>query len=280
MADKEFHLVTDETAQQILGAINDLVEAQGGTPSQVGTATEYGARKVKGASSPTWERVTRVNGVITPWDISYTPNVGDEITENPFERISLFSPPLFVDKAGNAFRRRKRFFYGTETIGNYEYVWVCEKQLYGWYKLPNVFKRDGVPYWNYVDEPVYEGSFETVDGVKYLCSKSGKIPAHSITRTTAYNAAKAWHTRLDIDTDKEEYLITTMSEITEILQPLLLIMFGSTNSQAFYNGVCNFSAYAWSNATIEAYDLTTNTLYFTNSNVLTHFRVGAGFSNQ
>lgn len=269
---KVFHLLTDETGQEILGAINDLVAAHGGTPSQVGTAIEYGVRKVKGASSPTYERVTRVGGVISAWDITYTPNIGDAIAENPFERISLFSPPLFTDKAGNAFRRYKRFYYGTETIGNYEYTWVCERQLYGWYKLPKAFYRKGVPYWNYVDRPVYEGSFETVGGVNYLCSKPGKNPVHNITRTVAYNAAKAWHTRLNIDTDKEEYLVTTMSEITEILQPLLLIMFGSTNSQAFYAG--HNSSYGSGTYTVTSYDASTKRV---NISGYPGARVGARF---
>lgn len=275
MSDKEFHILTDETGQEILGALNDLVRAQGGTPSNVGTAIEYGVRKAKGASAPAFERVIRVNGVISVWDISYTPNVGDNISENPFERISLFSPPLFVDAGGNHFRRYKRFYYGTEVIGNYIYEWVCEKQLYGWYKLPKAFCRKGVPYWNYVDRPAYEGAFETVNSVNYLCSKTGMFPVHNITRTVAFNAAKAWNTRLGVDADKETYLVSTMSEITEILQPLLKIMFSTTNSQAIYNGNCN--SYGTGNYSVSEYDAATKKITFSSTAALSYLRVGSAF---
>lgn len=93
-----FHFLTDETGQEILGAINDLVAAHGGSVTNESSAIEYGVRWVTDASSPTLERVIRKDGVISTWDISFTRNIGSDITENPFDYIghSHTSLPSFV----------------------------------------------------------------------------------------------------------------------------------------------------------------------------------------
>ena len=206
------------------------------------TILEYGVRFPLNASSPAGERVKRQGGEIQAWDIEYTPNVGS-VTDNPFESIKLFNPELFTDSAGNVFRSFSRFYVAIERTSEYLYYWVCEKQANDKYHLPRAFYKNGSPYWNHVDIGVYEGGQETQSGATCLNSKSGQTLWTNQTRTAAYEGAKAWHKHLSVDTSRECYMITQLSEITEILQPLLLIMFGTRHSQSVYNGVVSASNY-------------------------------------
>lgn len=250
----KYRILTDETGKRIAEAVEGMAEAQGAT---VGDGIEYGFRWVSGASSPVVERVTRQNGVISPWNISFTTNVGGTVNENAFDYISLFAPKDYTDGAGNRFKRFARFYIGRQTIGVYSYVWLCKKQVAAFYVLPRAFKRAGVPYWNYRDIGVYEAGKETVDGTTYLTSKTGLHPAHNINRTTANNYAKAIGTRLGIDTEQEQYSITTMSEIVELMQPLLLLMYGTKNSDGVYKGVQSVFTTA---TPVESYDAATKTI--------------------
>lgn len=231
-----YKVVTDDSfnsqMDELNGTLLSLLDAQGG---KVESDIEYGVRWTKGANSPACERVTRYKGAISTWDISYTANVG-EVHDNPFDYIDLFSPQKFTDVHGNVFARFKRFYVARQTLGTYEYIWVCRKKLYSFYNLPKAFYRNGQPYWNYVDIGCYEGSDEMMDGTSYLASKSGQIPSHNKTRTAFFNNAKAWNNTLE-NTTSEYYLISTMSEITEVLQPLFTIMTATKNSQSIYNGV-------------------------------------------
>lgn len=240
MSSEKRHLFSEEQARadtdRIVAAIDRLSQAHGGDTEAA--AVEYGVRWVKGASSPQLERVTRQNGVISPWNIEFTPNVGGDITDNPFDYIELFAPKLVSDAVGNIFRRFGRFYVGEQTIGNYCYIWVCKSQVNTFYRLPRAFYHKGSPHWAYVDIGVYEGGLETIGSTQYLNSKPGQALASYITRTQAQNAARAWEAKNGSKADEEFYSITTMSEITEILHPLLLIMFGTKNAQAVYNGVC------------------------------------------
>lgn len=202
---------------------------------------EYGVRFLKSASDPKGERVLRKNGVVSTWEIEFSANVGS-VSPNPFEEIKLFSPELVTDSEGNAFRAFRRFYTAFEDTGEYVYYWVCETKANDNYNLPRAFYRNGAPYWDFVDIGVYEGGQESKDGATCLNSKSGQTLWVSQTRTAAFNGAKAWHTALGTDTENEYYMITQLSEITEILQPLLLIMFGTRNSQTVYRGVVDVSS--------------------------------------
>ena len=258
-------------SERMANALENLVTAQGGENA---SSVEYGVRFVTGASDPALQRVTRKDGVISAWDISYTANVGENITDNPFDYIDLFSPELFTDGMGNKFRRFKRFYKGTQHIGVYTYIWVCRKKLYSFYELPRAFYHKGAPYWNYVDVGVYEAAEETIGDAVCLVSKTGLNPSHNRARTTLFNYAKATGAALAVDTAKEFYGIETISQYTEILQPLLLIMFGTRHSQNVYQGVCNITSHVWDSSpdsTLAAYDTATNTIYFSNDHDL---RVG------
>lgn len=220
---------------------------------------EYGVRMVTGQSSPVLERVTRRNGIIAPWDITYTPNVGGTVNDNPFDNIDIFSPEVWTDDFGNKFARFSQFYTGRQIIGQYTYIWVCSKKLYEFYRIPKAFNDCGTQ-WDYVDIALYEGSEDTIDGTSYLASKSGKYPLSKKTRTQFYELAKAYNTKLGNPTD-EYYLITTMSEWTEIITPLMLIMYGTRNTQAIYKGAVSL----WSGLTVAAYDKTTKTIYYNNT---------------
>lgn len=251
---EKYRILTDETGGRIADAVEAIARTQ---VAAIAGEIEYGFRWISGASSPTLERVTRQNGVISAWDIDFVANVGGTINENAFDYLELFAPKDYTDGAGNRFKRFARFYIGRQTIGVYSYVWLCKKQAAAFYVLPRAFKRAGVPYWNYRDIGVYEAGKETVDGTTYLTSKTGLHPAHSINRTTANNYAKAIGTRLGIDTEQEQYSITTMSEITELMQPLLLLMYGTKDTDSVYKGVQ--SAFA-ETTTVENYDAETKTI--------------------
>lgn len=224
---EKHRILTDETGKEMVAALQGLGAAIRND------SVEYGVRFTVGASSSAGERVTRQNGVISAWNITFTRNINNANPNCPFAVYDLFNPALWTDNAGNVFRRFSRFYYLHEVVGNYEYYWVCRKQVRLDYRLPKAF----LPNWNYVDIGVYEGGTETIDGVTYLNSKSGSTLARSITRTVAFDRAKAWHSKLGItDLSREFYCITTASEITEIWQPLLYIQLASKNSDAGYYG--------------------------------------------
>lgn len=244
--------------------------------------TEYGVRFALGEDgnigpNPTGQRVIRYNGILTEWNPSFTPNVGDgtsvsEIHDNEFDYIPIFSPKLYTDNAGNVFRRFKPFYWGRQVMGGYLYIWVCETPLYSFYRMPQAFIKDGKV--GYRDIAVYEGAFETIGDVTYLCSKPGLNPAHNNTRTQFWKKAQAWQTYLSVDTNNEWYGFTQISEITEILQPLIMIMFGTLNSQSVYNGVIAVNwNYVDTGLTVDAYNEGTMTLYFS-KNELQYCRVG------
>lgn len=237
---------------------------------------EYGIRWAVNSSNPVGKRVIRSTaGTVSTWNIDYTANDMNNggIHYNPFDEISLFHPTTYTDTWGNKFSRFARFYVAQEVVGGYQYLWVCKRPARSIYRLPRAFKRvvngNEQEYWNYVDIGQYEAGETTVSGTATICSKPGFHPSHNRTRTEEFNYAKVYNTKLGSTTD-EYYQITTMSEITEILQPLMTIMFGTRNSQAVYNGYTGSSytggyAIAGRNgATIYCVD-----------NVISDFRAGA-----
>lgn len=277
---KKEYLPSYEQFKEFLIIMRALASAQG---AEISSRMEYGIRFTldtdgNPSSAAAGQRVMRYDGAIAEWSPNFTANVGDgtavtTYNENDFDLIDIFAPERWVDDAGNIFRRFKPFYWGRQKLGGYLYIWVCETPIYSFYKMPSAFIRNGKV--GYRDIGVYEGGTEIINDVTYLCSKSGKNPMHNCNRTTFNNRAKAWETYLDVDTDKEWYGITQMSEITEILQPLLIIMFGTRHSQSVFNGSANFnSTYCNNGLAVEAYDETTMTLYFS-TDIRTNFRVGA-----
>lgn len=266
--------------ERLLEILSAIANKDGGQiPSQV----EYGIRLTLDAegnlaSTPTGQRVIRYGGAISEWSPTFTPNVGDgegniTINQNDFDLIPIFSPETVTDAGGNVFARFKPFWVAEQDIGGYHYIWVCETQLYPFYRMPKAFIRNGVV--GYRDIGVYEGAFESVDDVEYLCSKSGKNPAHNRSRTQFWNDAQAWQTRLSVDTSREWYGITQISEITEILQPLMTIAFGTLNTQSVFNGATSFNyTYCKTGVAVAAYDESTMTVYSSVTAAANNFPVG------
>ncbi len=207
--------------------------------------TEYGVRWKTGASSTELERVMRKNGGISLWETEFVPNVGSTVRPNPFDGIDLFTPQPVTDALGNVFRRFGRFYVSEQTIDEHEYIWVCKTPANPSYRLPRAFYHKGNPHWNYVDIGVYEGSTEIVDGISLLTSKSGRVPTVNISREDAFNAAKANGEKCGADAEREFYCITALSEITEILQPLLFIMLGTKNARSVYKGVTKINTLSY-----------------------------------
>lgn len=208
-------------------------------PSDDDKIIEYGIRWTVGQSSPTGERRMRIGGVEQAWDITYTPNVGS-VNYNAFDSIDLFNPQIVTDDFGNKFSRFSKFYWAKETIGNYEYIWVCKAKLNSNYNLPRAFKDYGAE-WTYVDIGCYKASSEVDGSTTYLCSKSGKTVLSGTARTNFYNYAKNNNTRSGL-TENAKYLITTMSEWNEIIMPLMMIVYGTRNTQSIYRGVCDFAS--------------------------------------
>lgn len=216
-----------------------------------GETVEYGARWKSGASSPELERVIRKDGVISLWKTQFKPNVGGGDGGDAFDGIDLFSPLFVTDALENTFRRFGRFYVGEQTLEDYEYIWVCKTPANPFYRLPRAFYHKGAPHWNYVDIGVYEGSVETVDGIGVLASKAGLTPTVNISRSQAFEAAKANAAKCGAGAESEFYCITTMSEITEILQPLIFIMLGTKNARSVYKGVTKIDTRSYKPAITE-----------------------------
>ena len=263
-------LPSHEQMQKIVEAVTRMADTV--SPSEYGNV-EFGFRRQIGSSVPAGERVIRRDGVIETWDIDFEPNVGQEVHDSDFDYIPVFSPETVTDAGGNVFARFKPFWVATQDIGGYHYIWVCETQRYPFYRMPKAFIRGGQV--GYRDIGIYEGSFETAEDVEYLCSKSGKNPAHNRTRTQFWNDAQAWQTRLSVDTEREWYGITQISEITEILQPLMTIAFGTLNTQSVFKGATSFSyTYCDTGVAVAAYDESTMTVYSSVTAAANNFPVG------
>lgn len=266
--------------ERVVVALETIASNNGGqAPSQV----EYGIRLTLDAegnlaSTPTGQRVIRYGGAISEWSPAVTPNVGDgegniTINQNDFDLIPIFSPETVTDAGGNVFARFKPFYYAVQDMGSYRYIWVCETQLYPFYRMPKAFIRGGQV--GYRDIGVYEGAFESIGETEYLCSKSGKNPAHNRSRTKFWNDAQAWQTRLSVDTSREWYGITQISEITEILQPLMTIAFGTLNTQSVFKGATSFNyIYCDTGVAVAAYDESTMTVYSSVTDAANNFPVG------
>lgn len=266
--------------ERLLEILRTIANKDGG---QITSQVEYGIRFALGAdgnlaSTPTGQRVIRCGGALTEWNSTFTPNVGDgegsiTINQNDFDLIPIFSPEIVTDAAQNVFARFKPFYYAVQDMGGYRYIWVCETQLYPFYRMPKAFIRGGQV--GYRDIGVYEGAFESIGETEYLCSKSGKNPAHNRTRTQFWNDAQAWQTRLSVDTEREWYGITQISEITEILQPLMTIAFGTLNSQSIFKGATSFNhTYCNTGIAVAAYDESTMTVYSSVTAAANNFPVG------
>lgn len=270
---------------RLIGAVEAIANGSGG--SEIKSQIEYGIRFALDengnmASPPAGQRVTRYGGVISERDITFTPNVGDgtavtEYNDDPFQLIDLFSTQIVTDALGNVFRRYKPFWVAEQKMGGYLYIWICETQVYNFYRMPECFVRNinGTKVLGYRDIGKYEAGEEIVNDVTLLCSKPNKIPSHNHNFSQFYGMAQAVNTALNVNTNEVIYDLTHSSDYTGILWPTKRIKWGTNASQSIYSGVNAFNwTYINTGMPVAAYTEETMTVYFT-ENQLTQFRVGA-----
>ena len=248
-----------EQMQKIVDGVERIAATV--APSEYGNV-EFGFRRVVGSNDPAGERVVRRDGVISTWDVAFSSNVGADIHDSEFDYISIFSPSTHYDALGNKFSRFKKFYVAQQTIGTYAYIWFCENPIYNFYRVPECFKGANGKEYDYLDIGCYEGAEETHEaegGTQLTClvSKPEKIVAHNRSCASFYSYAKNCGTVLGVDAEKEENRITTISEITEVLQPIILTMIATRNSQNTTTGYVGHQSSGLNSYTgrpIRAYD--------------------------
>jgi hypothetical protein len=205
--------------------------------------TEYGVRWVVGQSSPTGERVTRFNGVLTvdggtnaTGMFSEPATSIDGVGRNSFDHlfnVELVSE-LNANGDANTFARFHPFYLKTEIVNDgsstYIYEWACLTKLPG-YRTPLPFD-DGQGGVNYYDIGHEEGY---VDGGGALRSvTTGVFPTTSLNRG-AFRTAARKNDGDGTNTDSN-YQITDIAEYNDLVQIPMMIEFATRDLQSIFRG--------------------------------------------
>lgn len=217
------------------------------TKAEYGMAKEYGIRWVETATSPTLERVTRINGVTkygTDTGLTAAVATDDAVVYNSFDYIPIFSRNKVTitategeNSVTNDFVEVKKYFIKEEIVDedgtNYHYIWMCAEPADSDYRLPLPFvKADGSP-----REFAYIGCYEaSLDGTK-LRSISGVFPKISYSRTNFRTAARA----LDGLSTASKYQITDLAEYVDLVQIPFMIEFATKDSQSIFTGATSMA---------------------------------------
>jgi hypothetical protein len=211
--------------------------------------TEYGVREVVGQSSPTLERVMRVNGQMTIGaNTGLTVAVGtdDSVAYNSFDHIHIFGDRKRVSieaddgvggKVANTFVEVPKYYIKEEWLDDdgtkYHYWWMCYSKLDG-YRLPLPFlKSDGTE-----RDYAYIGAYEAyLDGDSKLRSISGQFPKVSYSRANFRTAAR----KLDTADSSSKYQITDVAEYVDLVQIPMLIEFATKNMQSVFVGASSMA---------------------------------------
>lgn len=206
--------------------------------------TEYGVREVVGQSSPTLERVMRINGQMTTGsNTGLTAAVGtdDSVVYNSFDHIHIFGDRKRVSieaddgaggKVANTFVQVPKYYIKEEWIDDdgtkYHYLWMCYSKLDG-YRLPLPFlKSDGTE-----RDFAYIGAYEAyLDGDSKLRSISGVFPKVNYSRANFRTAAR----KLDTNSTASKYQITDLAEYVDLVQIPMIIEFATKNMQSIMYG--------------------------------------------
>ncbi len=201
--------------------------------------TEYGVREVVGQSSPTLERVMRVNGRMTigaNTGITVAVGTDDSVAYNSFDHIHIFGDRKRVSieaddgvggKVANTFVEVPKYYIKEEWLDDngtkYHYWWMCYSKLDG-YRLPLPFlKVDGTE-----RDYAYIGAYEAyLDSNSKLRSISGVFPKVSYSRANFRTAAR----KLDTADATSKYQITDVAEYVDLVQIPMLIEFATKNLQ-------------------------------------------------
>ena len=219
-----------------------------------GNSREYGVREVVGQSSPTLERVLRVNGLMTTGSATgLVANVGvdDSIVTNSFDSIAIFDREKVTISAGgveNVFVKVPKYYikeeWTNESGTDYHYWWMCEYQLDSDYRLPLPFVTPEQTERDYA----YIGAYEAyLDGDSKLRSISGQFPKVSYSRANFRTAAR----KLDTADSSSKYQITDVAEYVDLVQIPMLIEFATKNMQSVFVGA---SAMAYSDSHVATAD--------------------------
>jgi len=210
-------------------------------------AKEYGVRWVETATSPTLERVTRINGVTkygADTGLTAAVSTDDAVVYNSFDYIPIFSRNKVTitategeNSVTNDFVKVKKYFIKEEIVDedgtDYHYIWMCDEPVDSDYRLPLPFvKEDGSP-----REFAYIGCYEaSLDGSK-LRSISGVFPKVNYSRENFRTAARA----LDGLSTASKYQITDLAEYVDLVQIPFMIEFATKDSQSIFTGATSMA---------------------------------------
>jgi hypothetical protein len=232
----------DELSAEITNIKTDYV-----TKAEYGMAKEYGVRWVETATSPTLERVTRINGVTkygADTGLTAAVSTDDAVVYNSFDYIPIFSRNKVTitategeNSVTNDFVKVKKYFIKEEIVDedgtDYHYIWMCDEPVDSDYRLPLPFvKEDGSP-----REFAYIGCYEaSLDGSK-LRSISGVFPKVNYSRENFRTAARA----LDGLSTASKYQITDLAEYVDLVQIPFMIEFATKDSQSIFTGATSMA---------------------------------------
>lgn len=241
------------------GVLNVRIVNDSSNVNFIEKITEYGVREVVGQSSPTLERVMRINGQMTTGsNTGLTVAVGtdDSVAYNSFDHIHIFGGRKRVSieaddgvggKVANTFVEVPKYYIKEEWLDDggikYHYWWMCYSKLDG-YRLPLPFlKSDGAE-----RDYAYIGAYEAyLDSNSKLRSISGQFPKVSYSRADFRTAAR----KLDTADSSSKYQITDVAEYVDLIQIPMLIEFATKNMQSVFVGA---SAMAYSDSRVATAD--------------------------
>jgi len=190
-------------------------------------------------SSPTLERVTKVNGVLfvgSATNLTFNVGIDDAVVTNSFDDIDIYKYDE-VEVNGNTFiRYRKRFTkheYVVDDTTTYEYYWQCGTKLDGYSTV--VFDRTGAGEIDYA----YIGKYMASDVAGVAKSKPDLYPKVSITRGNARISARK-NDGDGTNTDSK-YGLVDLPENYELMFVPNLIITATMDSQSILRGVVDMT---------------------------------------
>jgi hypothetical protein len=201
---------------------------------------EYGVRWVQGQSSPTGERVKKVDGVMTigsATNLYSTPATSiDGVGMNTFDSIFRTELVGILNDNGdaNTFARIYPYFIKEEIVNDgttiYEYLWASRTKLDG-YRTPLSFINSEGQL-SYYDIGHEEGIVDSNGALRSITD--GEFPTVSQTRG-AFRTAARKNDGDGTNTDSK-YQITDIAEYNDLIQIPMMIEFATKDLQSIFRG--------------------------------------------
>ena len=257
--DKDYSAYTEHTDlldddEMIIRSADTTKKVKVSTIRTYAPIIEYGVRRVYAPtlqSSPTLERVTKVNGELfvgSATNLTFNVGIDDAVVSNSFDDIDIYKYDE-VEVNGNTFiRYRNRFTkheYVVDGATTYEYYWQCGKKLDGYSTV--VFDRNSLGEIDYA----YIGKYMASDVAGVAKSKPDLYPKVSITRGNARISARK-NDGDGTNTDSK-YGLVDLPENYELMFVPNLIITATMNSQSILRGVVDltFSGTAVADSTVD-----------------------------